>query len=74
MNLLTKEERMHGYKLTQQYKEIMQQPVKEGMLYPMLHLLEAEGMLVTETAYVGKRVRKYYSLSPKAKKKGKRNK
>ena len=36
----------------------------EGALYPALHKLEAEGMLKTETETIGKRVRKYYSLTP----------
>ncbi|MFM7217356.1 MAG: PadR family transcriptional regulator, partial [Bacteroidota bacterium] len=37
----------------------------EGALYPTLHALEAEGILITETEHIGKRVRKYYSLTPK---------
>jgi PadR family transcriptional regulator PadR len=36
----------------------------EGALYPTLHKLEAEGMLKTEVVAIGKRVRKYYSLTP----------
>jgi len=33
-------------------------------LYPTLHKLEGEGILKTETVMVGKRVRKYYALTP----------
>ena len=39
----------------------------EGALYPTLHALEAEGILTTETEYIGKRVRKYYTLSKQGK-------
>ena len=35
------------------------------------HALEAEGLLTTETEYIGKRVRKYYSLTPTGKSKSK---
>ena len=35
----------------------------EGALYPTLHKLEAEGYLNTETVALGKRVRKYYTLT-----------
>lgn len=66
LTLLGKEEKMHGYKLTQRFKEIVQRPVKEGVLYPALHYLEADGMLIAETQYMGRRTRKYYSLSAKA--------
>jgi DNA-binding PadR family transcriptional regulator len=40
----------------------------EGALYPSLHALEAEGILTTETEFIGKRVRKYYLLSEEGKK------
>ncbi|MCD6064762.1 MAG: transcriptional regulator, PadR family, partial [Flavipsychrobacter sp.] len=45
--------------------------ITEGALYPTLHALESEGLLTTETEYIGKRVRKYYSLSPSGKSKAK---
>ena len=32
-------------------------------IYPVLHKLEADGHIKTEVEYVGKRVRKYYSLT-----------
>ena len=37
--------------------------ITEGALYPTLHALEADGLVTTETEYIGKRVRKYYKLS-----------
>ena len=45
--------------------------ITEGALYPTLHALEADGLVTTETEYIGKRVRKYYSLSPTGKAKTK---
>ena len=61
--------RMYGYEITQRVKELTLDRIQitEGALYPTLHALEADGLVVTETEYIGKRVRKYYSLSPKGK-------
>lgn len=58
--------RMYGYEITQRVKELSDDQIliTEGALYPALHKLEAEGMLKTETENIGKRVRKYYSLTP----------
>ena len=58
--------RMYGYEITQRVKELSDERIllTEGALYPTLHKLEAEGMLKTETENIGKRVRKYYSLTP----------
>ena len=58
--------RMYGYEITQRVKELSDERIMltEGALYPALHKLEAEGMLKTETETIGKRVRKYYSLTP----------
>ena len=36
----------------------------EGALYPTLHKLEADGLVVVEKEYNGRRVRKYYRLTP----------
>jgi len=58
--------RMYGYEITQKVKELTLDKIQitEGALYPTLHALESEGLVTTETEYIGKRVRKYYSLSP----------
>lgn len=58
--------RMYGYEITQRVKELSDDTIAltEGALYPALHKLEADGMLKTETETIGKRVRKYYSLTP----------
>lgn len=59
--------RMYGYEITQRVKELTLNKIQitEGALYPTLHALEAEGLVTTEAEFIGKRVRKYYSLSPK---------
>jgi PadR family transcriptional regulator, regulatory protein PadR len=67
LKLLAENGRMYGYEITQKVKEQTEGKVQltEGALYPTLHKLEAEGLLVTETVSIGKRIRKYYSLTPK---------
>lgn len=65
LNLLSENEKMYGYEITQKVKSITKGELmlKEGALYPALHKLEAEGLLETTTEVVENRVRKYYSLS-----------
>ncbi|MBK6266915.1 PadR family transcriptional regulator [Marivirga sp. S37H4] len=69
LRLLENSERMYGYELTQYVKESTKGKIllKEGSLYPALHKLEADGLIVSEAVYIGKRMRKYYSLTPKGK-------
>ncbi len=69
LKLLKDNKRMYGYEITQKVKELTAGKIQltEGALYPSLHALEAEGILITETEFIGKRVRKYYSLSPEGK-------
>ena len=58
--------KMYGYEITQRVKELSESRIllTEGALYPALHKLESEGLLKTETVNIGKRVRKYYTLTP----------
>ncbi|RZJ49808.1 MAG: PadR family transcriptional regulator [Flavobacterium sp.] len=65
LKLLSENDKMYGYEITQKVKAITQGELllKEGALYPALHKLEAEGLLETSTEVVDNRVRKYYSLS-----------
>lgn len=65
LKLLRDQGRMYGYEITQKVKDLTAGKIQltEGALYPSLHALEAEGILTTETEYIGKRMRKYYSLS-----------
>jgi DNA-binding PadR family transcriptional regulator len=69
LRLLEQRGRMYGYEITQVVREMSgdQILVREGSLYPALHKLEADGMVVTEEVFIGKRVRKYYSLTPAGK-------
>lgn len=65
LSLLAKNERMYGYEITQHVKEQTEGKIQltEGALYPLLHRLEADGLLITEKVNIGKRVRKYYKLT-----------
>ena len=67
LKLLTEHPRMYGYEITQKVKDLTGDKIQltEGALYPALHSLEAEGILSTETVNIGKRVRKYYTLTKK---------
>jgi PadR family transcriptional regulator PadR len=58
--------KMYGYEITQVVKDLSQGRllITEGSLYPTLHKLEDEGLLKTEVVKIGKRVRKYYTLTP----------
>ncbi len=67
LNLLSENEKMYGYEITSHVKALTKGKIilTEGALYPSLHKLEAEGLLKTETLKIGKRIRKYYSLTKK---------
>lgn len=58
--------RMYGYEITQAVKERTHGEITLtfGALYPVLHKLEQEGLLTTETEEVEGRLRKYYALTP----------
>jgi len=57
--------KMYGYEIAQKVKTLSEEliEIKEGSLYPILHKLEAQGHLTVEKVAMGKRVRKYYSLT-----------
>jgi PadR family transcriptional regulator, regulatory protein PadR len=65
LGLLKDNGRMYGYEITQKVKELTKGKIEitEGALYPTLHKLEAEGIVKTEKEFIGKRVRKYYTLT-----------
>ena len=66
LKILKDHGKMYGYEITQHVKELSADRIllTEGALYPALHKLEADGLVQTETVMIGKRVRKYYSLTP----------
>jgi DNA-binding PadR family transcriptional regulator len=65
LSLLAKNGKMYGYEITQRVKDNTEGRIQltEGALYPLLHRLEADGLLRTEKVNIGKRVRKYYALT-----------
>jgi DNA-binding PadR family transcriptional regulator len=62
LKLLNEHDKMYGYQITQKVMEITKGELQltEGALYPALHKLEAQGLLVVE---VRNRIRKYYRLT-----------
>ena len=69
LQLLEEKGRMYGYEMAQEIKEMSDGKilVKEGSLYPALHKLEANGFVTVEEEFIGKRVRRYYALTPSGK-------
>ena len=67
LKLLSEHPRMYGYEITRKVEELTENQIKltEGALYPALHKLESQGLLVSERINIGRRIRKYYSLTPK---------
>tara|TARA_R100000789_G_C2969299_1_gene140250 strand:+ start:221 stop:559 length:339 start_codon:yes stop_codon:yes gene_type:complete len=67
LQLLSKEDKMYGYEITQRVKELTKGELKitEGALYPALHKLEHDGFLEVEMKKVDNRLRKYYKLTQK---------
>ncbi len=65
LNLLKEHGKMYGYEIAQKVKELTDGKIQitEGALYPTLHSLEKNGELDIEKQFLGKRVRKYYSLT-----------
>lgn len=65
LKLLSEQKRMYGYEITQSVKERTQGALilTFGALYPVLHKLEQEGLVQTESVEVDGRLRKYYLLT-----------
>lgn len=70
LKLLSEKEKMYGYEISQRVKELTGGKVllKDGSLYPALQKMTADGLLSFKEEYIGKRVRKYYYLTPKGEK------
>ena len=70
LKLISESEKMYGYEITQEVKKLTfgKIDISEGALYPILHKLEAKGILDTEKVYIGKRERKYYTVTSEGKK------
>ena len=67
LKLLEENGRMYGYEITRKVELITDGKIKltYGAIYPVLHKLENEGVLVTESENFNNRIRIYYSLTEK---------
>jgi DNA-binding PadR family transcriptional regulator len=67
LNLLKEHGQMYGYEITQEVKRRTNGKIliREGSLYPALHKLLAEEMVMTEEVLIGRRTRIYYKLTSK---------
>jgi DNA-binding PadR family transcriptional regulator len=65
LKLLSDNKRLYGYEMTQNVKELTEGKIELtfGALYPILHKLEKEGVVHTESEVVNNRNRIYYSLT-----------
>jgi len=65
LKLLSENSRMYGYEMTQKVEELTSGKIKLtfGALYPILHKLEKEGVVTTETEIMNNRTRIYYKLT-----------
>lgn len=65
LKVLQDNKKMYGYEITQEVEKLTSGKIKlsYGGLYPILHSLEAEGIVLTETVNVDNRLRKYYFLT-----------
>jgi len=66
LNLLSEGGRMYGYEITREVEKLSEGTIQLswGALYPTLHKLEADGLIYAEEESTGRRVRKYYQLTP----------
>lgn len=67
LKLLKEEGQLHGYAITRKVEELTEGKIKltYGALYPILHKLESEGVLVTTSENYNNRIRIYYALTDK---------
>jgi PadR family transcriptional regulator, regulatory protein PadR len=67
LKLLAENGRMYGYDITRKVEEITEGKIKltYGALYPILHKLEVDEAVTTESENYNNRTRIYYKLTPK---------
>lgn len=65
LRLLDREGRMYGYQMSKHVEDLSGGHYKltEGALYPLLHKLVQDGLLLTETETVNGRARRYYRIT-----------
>ena len=76
LQLLGEKSQMYGYELSKLVKERTEEKIvlTEGALYPILHKLEKDNLVVTSLEKVGNRTRKYYVLTSNGKSSAKEKK
>ena len=69
LQLLGEKDKMYGYELSKLVKDRTKERIvlTEGALYPLLHKLEKDQLVVTSMEMVGNRQRKYYALTTSGK-------
>lgn len=69
LQLLGEKDKMYGYELSKLVRDRTKEKIvlTEGALYPLLHKLEKDKLVVTSVELVGNRQRKYYALTPSGK-------
>jgi PadR family transcriptional regulator PadR len=67
LKLIEEQGPMHGYAITQKVEELTAGKIKltYGALYPVLHKLESEKVLITSTEIFNNRIRIHYALTDK---------
>ena len=67
LKLLAENGRMYVYEITQKVEDLTAGKIKltYGALYPILHKLEVDGAVLTESENYNNRIRIYYKLTPK---------
>ena len=65
LQVLKQHGRMYGYEIAQRVKAQSADLilVKEGSLYPILHKLESLGQVTVQDEHIGRRLRRYYTLT-----------
>ncbi len=69
LKLLAESKEMYGYEISKKVEELTQGKIQitEGALYPVLHRMEADGLVLTREIMVNKRMRKYYAVTKSGK-------
>ncbi len=69
LKVLEENGRMYGYEITRKVEELTEGKIQltYGALYPVLHKLEDEGVLVTDSENFNNRIRIYYKLTSSGK-------
>ncbi len=69
LKVFSEQDRTYGYQLIKEVGERTNNKITltEGALYPILHKLERDGLVIVEEEIISNRIRKYYRLTSKGK-------